>query len=117
VPVPIAWQSALRRTGVVVLALVALAAVHIPGRPSTLCLLRAGTGVPCPFCGGTTAGVELGRGDVLAAVRASPLAVAAALGFALDPFGLPSLGRYRWLVVGLIALAAELWQLQRFGFL
>ncbi|MCW2542588.1 MAG: hypothetical protein JWM40_140 [Frankiales bacterium] len=99
------------------LALLALGSLHLPGRPTSLCVLRGLTGVPCPLCGGTTAGVRLGHGDVLGALRASPLAVIGALGFALEPLGLPSLGRYRWVVVGLTALAAELWQLQRFGFL
>ena len=91
--------------------------MHLPGRPSTLCALRALTGVPCPFCGGTTAGVRLGHADVLGALRASPLAVVGAIGFALEPLGLPSLGRYRWVVIGLVGLASELWQLSRFGLL
>lgn len=61
--------------------------------------------------------MRLAHGDLLGALRASPLAVLGALGFALEPLGLPSLGRYRWLVVSLAALAAELWQLHRYGFL
>jgi hypothetical protein len=97
--------------------LVALASLHLAGRPTTLCALRAFTGVPCPFCGGTTAGVRLGHGDLLGALRASPLAVIGALGFVLEPFGLPSLGRYKWLVISLAGLAAELWQLGRYGLL
>ena len=106
-----------RRTAGLVLAVAVLAAVHLSGRPSTVCGLRALTGVPCPLCGGTTAGVRLGHGDVLGALRASPVAVLGAVGFALEPLGLPSLGRYRWLFVNLVALGAELWQLARFGFL
>ena len=41
-----------------------------------LCPLRRITGVPCPLCGGTTAGLALLRGDLGAAVAASPLALA-----------------------------------------
>ena len=106
-----------RRVAGLALALLALAAIHPPGRPSSLCVLRSLSGIPCPLCGGTTAGVRLGQGDLLGALRASPLAVIGAVGFALEPVGLPTLGRYRWLVVSLTALVAELWQLQRFGFL
>jgi hypothetical protein len=106
-----------RRVSLLALAMLVLAAVHLPGRPSTMCVLRSLTGVPCPLCGGTTAGVQLGHGDVVGALRASPIAVLGAIGFALEPLGLPSLGRYRWAFVGVVALAGELWQLQRFGIL
>lgn len=41
--------------------------------PSTLCLLRRMTGVPCPTCGMTRAFVAMGRGDVVAAARHHPL--------------------------------------------
>jgi hypothetical protein len=100
---------------------VALGAIHIPGRPRTLCTLRSLTGVPCPFCGGTTAVADLGRGRFVDAVAASPLAVALAL--ALPLRGMASLGRLwtrpgvRWGVIGVVLVTAELWQLQRFGLL
>ncbi|MEE9417693.1 MAG: DUF2752 domain-containing protein [Acidimicrobiales bacterium] len=40
-----------------------------------LCPLRRVTGVPCPFCGMTTATLALARGDVGAAVAANPMAL------------------------------------------
>jgi hypothetical protein len=108
------------RVGVVVAGLVLLAAVHVK-RPSTVCLLRATTGVPCPFCGGTTAAVELGQADPVAALAASPLATGVVL-------ALPFLSRFRagWqrvdgrLQLGVLAAvlaSAEVWQLARFGLL
>jgi hypothetical protein len=98
---------------------VLLAHVHPRHRPATVCLLRAVTGIPCPFCGGTTAAVQAGRGDLVGALRASPLAVAAAPVVAL----LPMLnGRLAWPgprarlpLLGLVLLGSELWQLHRFG--
>src|SRR5258708_14446714 len=42
--------------------------------PHTVCPFRMLTGLPCPFCGGTHAGIDLGRGHPVAALRASPLA-------------------------------------------
>jgi hypothetical protein len=98
---------------------VALAALHLPHRPRTLCLFRAVTGVPCPFCGGTTAVVELGHGDLRAALAASPLA-------ALVAAGLPFVGavrapawwsqpRVRLGALALVLAGAEIWQLVRFG--
>lgn len=101
---------------------VALAALQLPGRPPTLCLLRAATGVPCPFCGGTTAGVELGHGHLEAALAASPLAVLGALALALVPvlrrsrFARAS-RRTRLLGLAVALVAAEVWQLNRFGLL
>ena len=113
--------TAAARVGLLLLAAVLLAQVHLPGRPSTLCALRALTGVPCPFCGGTTAAVAIGRGDLPAALRASPLVVLGA------PFvvALPLLrarlarlpGRSVAAGLGIVLLAAELWQLGRFGLL
>ena len=38
------------------------------------CLLRATTGVPCPFCGMTTGVLETLRGDLGAAFAANPAA-------------------------------------------
>src|SRR5439155_1362211 len=101
--------------------LVALAAVHLRTRPASLCVLRSVTGIPCPFCGGTTSAVRLGSGHVRAAFAASPIAP-------LMLAGWPLLGRLRgaawwpppavrWgLVAGLLTIA-EIWQLARFGFI
>ena len=97
---------------------VALAAVHVR-RPATVCLLRATTGVPCPFCGGTTAMVRLGHGEAAGALAASPLAVALVA-------ALPLVGRVQppqwWRSVRLrrscivaVLVASEVWQLLRLG--
>ena len=70
---PPAARVAARAAALVAVA-VLLAALTLPWRPATLCVLRAVTGVPCPFCGGTTAMVQLGSGRPLQALAASPLA-------------------------------------------
>ena len=98
-----------------------VATVHIPGRPPSLCVLRTLTGIPCPFCGGTTAAVHLGHGDVSRALASSPLAVFL---IAWTPFaGIVPMPRWwqnrrlrRAVVLAVVALA-ELWQLRRFGLL
>jgi hypothetical protein len=98
-----------------------LAHIRLDGRPSTLCTLRAVTGVPCPFCGGTTAAVRLGSGDLGGALRASPLAllvlaIAAALPLVRNPWS--RLSRPLGLGAVLVVLAgSELWQLHRFGWI
>jgi hypothetical protein len=96
-----------------------LANVHLHGRPTTVCLLRATTGIPCPLCGGTTAAARVGAGDLAGALRASPLAVLAAPVVALVPALRPRLNRIppRVRVVALLGLLAgsEFWQLHRFG--
>ncbi len=113
----------IRRTAVRGLALLAaavgLALLHLPGRPRTLCTLRTLCGVPCPMCGGTTAAVHVGRGDLVGGLRASPLAVLGAAGFVLSPLvRRPALShRDLWLVILTVAAASELYQLGRFGLL
>jgi hypothetical protein len=108
---------ALRFAALAVTAVV-LAAVHVR-RPATFCLLRATTGVPCPFCGGTTAAVRLGRGDLRGALAASPLAV---LMLGVWPFlgvvGPPQWWQRRaarWSLLAATLVGAEVWQLLRFG--
>jgi len=100
-------------------AAVLLAHVRLSGRPSTVCLLRATTGVPCPLCGGTTAAVRLGSGDLPGALRASPLAVLGAPVVAALPLLTDRLGRVprptRGAALAGVLVAAEAWQLARFG--
>jgi hypothetical protein len=47
---------------------------HGAGLPWPRCWFRALTGLPCPFCGATHAGLALLHGDALAAIRINPLA-------------------------------------------
>lgn len=113
----------LARVGVgyLVIALIAvtLAAIHIR-RPATVCVLRGVTGLPCPFCGGTTAAVDLGRGRLAGALSASPLAMA---GFLVVPIRaglqrakrLPTVSRTQLLcALGVILTASEVYELHRF---
>ena len=108
----------VRRYSAVAALVIVLAAVHLR-RPATFCLLRATTGVPCPFCGGTTSAVRLGSGDVRSAFTASPIAP-------LMLAAWPLLGRLRspdwwrpravrWTGLLVVLAAAEVWQLARFG--
>jgi hypothetical protein len=100
---------------------VVVGALHISHRPTTLCLFRELTGLPCPFCGGTTAAVNLGHGDVPGALRASPLAVGLLaswplLGNVRPPRWWGSM-RVRVPVIVAVLAFAEVWQLVRFGIL
>ena len=117
---PAVTRSGYRLTVLVTVAVV-LAQVHPKHRPATVCLLRGVTGIPCPFCGGTTAAVHAGRADLAAAVRSSPLAVFGAPVVAVWPLLSRQLGRLPR-SAGLGALVAvlagsELWQLHRFGWI
>lgn len=109
-----------RRSVVLLLVVLALGAVHIRQRPSTFCLLREFTGVPCPFCGGTTALARLGTGHLRQAIAASPLALlmlvlAPVVGLVKGPWTRrPALTRT---IVLVVLVASELWQLNRFGFI
>lgn len=73
-----------RVTGLAVAAVV-LAVVVQHVRLPPLCLLRAATDVPCPFCGGTTAAAALGAGRPVDALAASPLAVLGGVTWAAWP--------------------------------
>lgn len=110
---------AVTRLAVLTLGAVVLAAVHLH-RPTTVCPLRAYTGVPCPLCGGTTAAVRLGSGDLLGALRAAPVVVLAAVAFVTAPLGVAArwwrLPAPRRVVLTVLALSlAEGWQLVRLG--
>ena len=125
-------RSSASRVALGVVAAVTLAHLTIPGRPATVCPLRAFTGVPCPICGGTTAAVRIGHADLVGALRANPFVVLGALIVALLP-ALAALRRSRPWSAGwrgdrrqlppraLLALAAfavagsEIWQLFRFS--
>jgi uncharacterized protein DUF2752 len=98
---------------------VVIGALHIPHRPATLCLFRELTGLPCPLCGGTTAAVLLGHGDLKGALGASPLAVGLLATWPLLDVIRPPRWWYRkrirWTVIAAVLIASEIWQLVRFG--
>jgi Protein of unknown function (DUF2752) len=99
-------------------------------RPHTICPFLMLTGIPCPFCGGTHAGIDLGRGHPISALRASPLAVCGAVIVVILPILRTTSLAERWRllpaktrnivaitsIVGALA-ASEVWQLVRFGLL
>ena len=97
------------------------------------CPLRSLTGVPCPFCGMTTAATALAAGRLEAALEANPFVLllagfaaamaalmgARALGLAPPPAAPWPPGRQRlaWWAAGALALASWLVQLRRFSWL
>lgn len=108
-----------RRAAALTGTAVLLGLLVLPWRPPTLCLLRGLTGVPCAFCGGTTAMVQLGRGDLLAALRASPLVVLSAPLWVAWPRLAPVLAarasrRTSYALVGLALAGSQVWQLHRY---
>lgn len=110
------------RAAIVTVAAVAAAAVHRVHDPGVLCPLRAVTGVPCPFCGGTTVFMDLGAARPGAAVMANPVVFTGMVGLVTAPLGS---GRRWWaisprtrsrIIIVVVALS-WLWQLARFGLL
>lgn len=117
--------NSLARLTAVAASLLALA--WLP-RPHTICPLLILTGIPCPFCGGTHAGIDLARGHPVAALRASPLAVCGAVALIILPVlratslaarwrELPPKTRNTVAITAIVATlaASEVWQLVRFG--
>jgi Protein of unknown function (DUF2752) len=114
-------------------AAAALANLSVPGRPATLCPFRAITGIPCPFCGGTTAAVRIGHFDLLGALRANPVVVVGAIAVMAIPVltSLPRIAAVRaarrslsrrptrsaWAIIAAALIFSEVWQLFRFGIL
>lgn len=115
-------RTVARAAGLVAVA-VFLANLHLPWRPRTLDLLRGLTGIPCPFCGTTTAFVHAGQFDLAGAFAANPFIMLGALAVITAPLtgltrrvdALSNRGRVL-LAVALLAMA-EMWQLFRFGLL
>jgi uncharacterized protein DUF2752 len=118
--------------GVAALGAVYPAVTAHTGWPGLPCPLRTLTGVPCPFCGMTTATVAISHGQWASAAAANPLAylaaalaaatipvlLARAAGLAPGPRPWPeaSRRRVRWALAVLVGLS-WLFQLHRFGFL
>lgn len=116
-----------REVGGRLLALVvatgAVAALHAAGAPLPGCPLRAATGLPCPACGATTAGLALAGLDLPAAVAASPAALLGAGALVTLPLWRGWWQSRRWptsaraAAVVVLVTAAELWQLARLDLL
>jgi len=128
--------SAPERLALVGAALVPAAALypalHDATGLRTVCPLQAVTGIPCPFCGGTTAATELASGHLGDALAANPfvpvlalalagvllLVVARALGRAAPPRSWPrSSQRLAALAAGALVTASWVFQLGRYGLL
>jgi hypothetical protein len=118
--------------GAVILGAVYPAVLAHTGGQGLPCPLRTLTGVPCPFCGMTTATVSIAHGQWGSAAAANPLAyvlaalcagtapvlLARAAGLAPSPRPWPAAARRRarWALAALAGLS-WLFQLHRFGFL
>lgn len=95
---------------------------HLPNSVGLPCPLRTLTGVPCPFCGTTTALRQLGAGHLRASLSAAPLGIALVLvALVVTVLGmarrLPSQVRvHLWMLAPLLA-AEWLFELHRFHLL
>ena len=113
-------------------AAVAYPALHAATGFAPVCPLREVTGVPCPFCGGTTAATALADGRLADALAANPfvpalavvlagvllLVVARALGLAAAPRSWPrDRQRIGALVAGALVTASWVFQLARYDWL
>ena len=118
--------------GALVPAAIAYPAVHALTGFAPVCPLRAVTGIPCPFCGGTTAATALAGGRLGEALAANPfvpalavvlagvlvLVVARSLGWAAPPRSWPrDRQRTGALVAGALVAVSWVFQLARFGWL
>jgi hypothetical protein len=131
----LAWRpiSTAERLGLTGLAAAGASFVYpVVSRSTGLqapCLLRLVTGVPCPFCGMTTAATSLAAGEPAAALAANPFVLvlagftaamavligARAFGLARPPVRWSPVGRRAaWAVVAVLAAASWLFQLHRF---
>jgi len=111
-----AVRATALRAGAAAGAAAALGLLRIH-RPETVCPLRAFTGIPCPLCGSTTAGVRIGRGDVLGALAANPVTVLAAVLLVAAPLLVGRVHVPHRAAVPLLTCAvafAWVWQLARF---
>ncbi|WP_460303116.1 DUF2752 domain-containing protein [Actinocorallia aurea] len=103
-------------------AAVLVTAAHGVHDPGIVCPMRLLTGIPCPFCGGTTVFIELGSGHPVRALLANPLVFVGAIIFAAAPLGVED----RWRMVaprarawlfGTAVTGSGIWQLFRCGVL
>jgi hypothetical protein len=113
-------------------AAIAYPALHAATGFAPVCPLREVTGVPCPFCGGTTSATALAGGRLTDALAANPfvpvlavalagvllLVVARAVGRVAPPRSWPQ-GRQRAAALASGALVAASWafQLARYDWL
>jgi len=100
-------------------AAVVLAALHLR-RPLLVCPFRTLTGIPCPMCGGTTAAMQVGSGEWLAAARTAPVVLATAAAFIIAPLGLGAWWRAlptrrQLVLLAIVGAGAQCWQVLRLG--
>lgn len=89
----------------------------LPEGTGVPCVLRAVTGVPCPFCGMTTSVTETLRLDLADALAANPGGVAAVAVAAAVLVLRPARVRLSAPFVYVTLVAMWLFELHRFGFL